>query len=89
MRCPKGTPIAAMRYLLNQPTIKTHHKCAQVREYIQVSNYKSHSYIQVSNYKSHSLHKELSAFKGKRIKRRNRGWPKQRIQSNLSAIHKK
>jgi hypothetical protein len=57
-RCPRGTPIAAMRYLLNQPTIETRHKCAQVREYIRVSNSKSHP-----------LHKELSTFNGKRIKR--------------------
>jgi hypothetical protein len=47
-----------MRYLLIQRTIKTLHKYAQVREYIQVS---------IS--KSHPLQKELSAFKGKRIKR--------------------
>jgi hypothetical protein len=58
MRCPKGTLIAAMGYLLIVTTIKTRHKCAQVKEYIQVSNSKSHP-----------LQKELSAFKGKRIKR--------------------
>jgi hypothetical protein len=58
MVCPKGTSIAAIRYLLKQPTIKTRHKCAQIRKCIQVNNSKSHP-----------LHIELSAFKGKQIKR--------------------
>jgi ribonuclease HI len=56
--CPRDTPVEAMKYILNLPSIKTRHKCAQVREYLRVSCVEDHL-----------LQNSLSEKKGARIKR--------------------
>jgi hypothetical protein len=77
MHCPKGTSIAAMQYLLSQPTIKTRHKCVQENTFKLATQ---NLMFYTKNYQ-HSRVNES--------KEGNRGWSKQRIQSNLCAIHKK
>jgi hypothetical protein len=78
MRCPKGTPIAAMRYLLNQPTIR------------HVMNvHRSENTFKLATQNLTLYTKNYQHSRVNESKEGNRGWPKQRTQSNLSAIHKK
>ena len=60
--CTRDTPIYAMRFLLDLPSIRVRHQVAQVR-----------SYFKVSEYDHHPLHPRLDESKGKRIKR-GRSW---------------
>ena len=71
----KDTPIEAMRYLLDLPSMETRHKVEQVKAYLNA----------MQNPKN-PLHDAVKEEKGCRLAKPIHGWAKQNNQSSMCAV---